>query len=714
MAFTVGNKLLLSFLAFSCMAVLSGAIGLQMVKSVSDDANTIMNENIPAREAVACAKGALQSTSALSRKYAMSQDHLSELGARIRDQVAIYKLCTSMLLHGRNSSEFERIASQHSNTAKAVGILIERPADPEIAARIRELESSFSGTLTALDQVFNLQQELVGYLFNYERVQYDAGTFLYYLSVDLMQWSEALKDAAYLGTPFSDDKANHNQSLFQKWMTQYTTTDKSLQAFLDNYRAINEKIYKTATEVNAESGKEEKVAKYDNGYRRYIKNGQKILKASIDYVAPKIRSIQSEKSTVLQRLEEIEIVLSEKMAQITDIYDKRVSSAKASLNNTQGNAVLLLIAVIAVTIIFSVLASYIANRLIAHPLRKMIGCMGRLSLGEYTVEIPTVKQNDEIGRMAEALRVFKESAIRKIELEAEKQQTELEHDAEEKRREAMQALADRFDARVQSIVKSVASSAVQMAQTAQQMSGYIGQSNEKVQSAAKGAWQTTGNVQSVASAVQEMSSTAAEIYAQIQRANALIGESVETVNGANDYVQALAKASKRVRDITKLISGIAGKINLLALNATIEASRAGEAGKGFAVVADEVKNLANQTHGSVKEIDAVIHEMDQASQDIIRSLSAVNDSVGDISKSSGGIATAVQQQSSTTNEIALIMQSAAHGAQIISDNLQEVSHSATQSASSSELVLLSANQLSKEAEDLRHEVAEFLNEIRAA
>lgn len=82
-------------------------------------------------------------------------------------------------------------------------------------------------------------------------------------------------------------------------------------------------------------------------------------------------------------------------------------------------------------------------------------------------------------------------------------------------------------------------------------------------------------------------------------------QALEKIHAA---VNDLKSNSGRMNDIVSLVMDISDKINLLSLNASIESARAGESGRGFAVVAGEIAKLADETAGSIKSIESLIHE----------------------------------------------------------------------------------------------------------
>ncbi|MCA2011082.1 PAS domain S-box protein [Cereibacter sphaeroides] len=80
------------------------------------------------------------------------------------------------------------------------------------------------------------------------------------------------------------------------------------------------------------------------------------------------------------------------------------------------------------------------------------------------------------------------------------------------------------------------------------------------------------------------------------------------LNRAIETIDEIARGSKDVTEMARVISEIANQTNLLAFNAAIEAARAGEYGVGFSVVADEVRKLAERSSKAAQEITRQVNE----------------------------------------------------------------------------------------------------------
>ncbi|CAH1531377.1 Methyl-accepting chemotaxis protein [Vibrio jasicida] len=98
---------------------------------------------------------------------------------------------------------------------------------------------------------------------------------------------------------------------------------------------------------------------------------------------------------------------------------------------------------------------------------------------------------------------------------------------------------------------------------------------------------------------------------------------VTDIDKVREKITTLNQQTAEVSSILGVIKGIAEQTNLLALNAAIEAARAGDQGRGFAVVADEVRNLASRTAQATSNIESIIVQFQQGSEESLTSVDNV-------------------------------------------------------------------------------------------
>lgn len=98
---------------------------------------------------------------------------------------------------------------------------------------------------------------------------------------------------------------------------------------------------------------------------------------------------------------------------------------------------------------------------------------------------------------------------------------------------------------------------------------------------------------------------------------------VTDIDKVREKITTLNQQTEEVSSILGVIKGIAEQTNLLALNAAIEAARAGDQGRGFAVVADEVRNLASRTAEATSNIETIISQFQQGSEESLSSVDCV-------------------------------------------------------------------------------------------
>jgi methyl-accepting chemotaxis protein len=272
------------------------------------------------------------------------------------------------------------------------------------------------------------------------------------------------------------------------------------------------------------------------------------------------------------------------------------------------------------------------------------------------------------------------------------------------------AIAD-FRARVESVLLTVADSAVAMKTAATALLTTSDQTIQRTESALRSSNEASANAETTAIAAEELSASITEISGQLARANEVVRNAAADATATDADITALSKVTQRIGDVVKLIRDIAEQTNLLALNATIEAARAGEAGRGFAVVASEVKSLAVQTAKATGEITKEISSVQTSTGGAVTAIRAITQRMREINDHASEVVGAIGRQELATGQISQNIASAAEGSNAVVSALSDVAMGVTQTRSSAQTVLAASEKVENAAAKLRAEVEGFLRTV---
>ncbi len=240
------------------------------------------------------------------------------------------------------------------------------------------------------------------------------------------------------------------------------------------------------------------------------------------------------------------------------------------------------------------------------------------------------------------------------------------------------------------------------------------QALDRVQAMIDASTVTTENAQKVEMAIEQANQTVQNGDRAMNNTVDSIASLRETVANAGTRVKRLSDSSQKISKVVSLISSFATQTNLLALNAALEATRAGEYGKGFAVVADEVRNLSLQSTEATTEIEKLVREIQEETQEVSAAMSAGIEQVAEGTSLVNETRNSLNEIVSATAQIKELVRgitSAANAqteeAASVTQVMGQVAQIANETSQDSGKISISFQELEKLAQNLQASVSQF-------
>lgn len=281
------------------------------------------------------------------------------------------------------------------------------------------------------------------------------------------------------------------------------------------------------------------------------------------------------------------------------------SKVESAIAGSRKNIAVIMLAVLVLVNITSLLSA----SSITSTIKGAIACVEQMCQGKLGVRASQklLARKDEIGDMCRGLKKLDDNLIAVV-TEIQVQTREIEETSSLCNGNAHKALESAEQ--VNAAAEEVAAATTTQAHGAVEAESSVNTIGQTIEEANQG-------MKSLSDTSQEMAQAAGSARQTLVELNTSMSEVKDAVDNIHHQTNETHHSVEKIGEMTEVISEIAEQTNLLSLNASIEAARAGEMGKGFAVVADEIRKLAEQSNTSAVEIQEVLTQLKNNSNESV-------------------------------------------------------------------------------------------------
>ncbi|MEG3175282.1 methyl-accepting chemotaxis protein [Sphingomonas sp. RB3P16] len=371
----------------------------------------------------------------------------------------------------------------------------------------------------------------------------------------------------------------------------------------------------------------------------------------------------------------------------------------------------------------------IVRRTVVRPLADIEADMGRIAAGDTEGRTPHVDRQDEIGRMARAIEVFRASVLERSRLQAQNAaqagrdaRAALDRAQAERQAEAAEALRNRtiglsakhLERQIAEALEGLRSSAAQLLDTSSELTGHSARASSELGEVRAAVTRAVDGATDIAVATTQFMTALGQSSKSTRQSAELTAEATADVALLAEQMALVQRNAMTVGNIVDVIGGIAKQTNLLALNATIEAARVGDAGRGFSVVAGEVKMLAGKSARAADEIAEKIATMQGAAHDASEGLARIGERIAEIAHGSNVLAVTIDEQAQSGSIINRNVTGAASDLDVVSGRVADVSAAAVAVEGWARHVRSDASQVEQSATAIAGALSLFFEKLHPA